>query len=517
MADQSVNGAHVAEVLADVTGCLAVGISSDDGMVRAADALVRRGVAVDVGLWVRSRGGEVYQSADSGRDPIPVESMRGWLQDTPETRGGAVSLRAVLETESGPLGLIEVQSTQSGAETARAVLPAVANSMSVWLASAELSQDLASEVAYRTREIDEHRRFTAQIIDSLPVGLYVVDRNYRIQAWNRKRETGTQGISRGAALGKEVFEVLTRQPSDMLRAEFDAVFKSGSIERMDVESLASGEPRHFRISKIPMRLNEDEVTHVITIGEDVTEWKTVHEQISQTDKLAAVGQMAAGVMHELNNPLATIGACIEALTVRMPDLAPDDQRVLDEYLQIIESELERCNAIINGLLDFSHPKSHVKQPGQINSVVEDSLFLIKHHDKFRRIKLVRRLAENLPDIHANAKQLIQVFLAIMLNAIDAMDGEGTLTVTTGPNPERDDEVLLEFSDTGLGIPREDLSKIFEPFFTTKVTGRGTGLGLSICYAVVQEHRGRIVVDSQLGTGATFRVFLPRLAPPRVGA
>ena len=140
-----------------------------------------------------------------------------------------------------------------------------------------------------------------------------------------------------------------------------------------------------------------------------------------------------------------------------------------------------------------------------------SLFLIKHHEKFRKIKLERRLGDGLPDIPANAKQLIQVFLAIMLNAIDAMDGEGTLGVKTGPNPERDDEVLVEFTDTGLGIPREDLSKIFEPFFTTKVTGRGTGLGLSICYAVVQEHRGRIVVDSQLGTGATFKVFLPKLA------
>jgi signal transduction histidine kinase len=250
---------------------------------------------------------------------------------------------------------------------------------------------------------------------------------------------------------------------------------------------------------------------VITIGEDVTEWKSIHHQIAETEKLAAVGQLAAGVMHELNNPLATIGACVEALTVRLPDLPPGDQQALDEYLRIIDSELERCNAIVDGLLDFSHPRAHAKEIEDVNPIVEGALFLIKHHDRFRGINLVRNLGKTLPKIHANQKQLIQVFLALMLNAIDSMDGEGTLTVTTSQNDERLDEVMIEFSDTGLGIPREHLNKIFEPFFTTKDTGRGSGLGLSICYGIVQEHRGRIIVYSQLGRGSTFRVYLPLAA------
>ncbi len=121
---------------------------------------------------------------------------------------------------------------------------------------------------------------------------------------------------------------------------------------------------------------------------------------------------------------------------------------------------------------------------------------------------MKTLEDGLPEIHANAKQLIQVFLALMLNAIDAMEGEGTLTVTTACNPERDDELVVSFRDTGFGIPRENLHKIFEPFFTTKDAGRGTGLGLSICYGIVQEHRGRIVADSMIGQGSVFRVFLP---------
>jgi signal transduction histidine kinase len=133
---------------------------------------------------------------------------------------------------------------------------------------------------------------------------------------------------------------------------------------------------------------------------------------------------------------------------------------------------------------------------------------VKHHDKFKRITLERDLADRLPTIQGNAEQLIQVFLSLMLNAIDAMEGMGILTVRTYPNPERSDEVVVTFADTGMGISREDIPKIFEPFFSTKLPGMGTGLGLSICYGIVQEHGGRIHVDSQLGQGSVFRVVLP---------
>jgi signal transduction histidine kinase len=213
-------------------------------------------------------------------------------------------------------------------------------------------------------------------------------------------------------------------------------------------------------------------------------------------------------MHEINNPLATIGACGEALTLRLEELPPSARAGFEEYLRIIGSELDRCQDIVDGLLDFSNPKAHVKSSTSMNGIVDDALFLIKHHDRFRRIHLVRHLAESLPTISVNSKQLIQVFLSLMINAIDSMEEAGTLTVTTGMNTDRSDEVMAEFADTGAGINREDLSKIFEPFYTTKETGRGSGLGLSICYGIVQQHRGRIVVDSQPGRGSTFRVFIP---------
>jgi signal transduction histidine kinase len=267
-----------------------------------------------------------------------------------------------------------------------------------------------------------------------------------------------------------------------------------------------------------MRLDDTEVTHVITIGEDVTEWKTVQDQISQTERLAAVGQLAAGVMHEINNPLATIGACVEVLHTRVTDLpAGAARQSINEYLQIVESELTRCQSIVDGLLDFSRPKARAKRASDVNQIVEDALFLVRYHDRFKRIRVERRLAPKLPEIQANAEQLIQAFLDLMLNAIDAMDGDGTLTISTGMNPERRDEVMVEIADTGMGIPRENVAKIFEPFFTTKAPGQGTGLGLSITYSIVAHHAGRILVDSQVGSGSTFRVLLPMESPGELDA
>ncbi|MBI3983463.1 MAG: PAS domain-containing sensor histidine kinase, partial [Gemmatimonadetes bacterium] len=207
-------------------------------------------------------------------------------------------------------------------------------------------------------------------------------------------------------------------------------------------------------------------------------------------------------------PLATIGACLEALESRREALSLGHRQIFEEYFRIMESELARCKRIVDGLLDFSRPKARAKKPVPVNQVVEDAIFLVRHHDRFKGIRLVRLLADGLPEIEANAEQLIQAFLALMLNAIDAMEGKGVLTVSTAPNPDRADEVVVAFSDTGAGITRDDLPKIFEPFFTTKLPGQGTGLGLSICYAVISEHRGRITVDSAVGRGSTFLVYLP---------
>jgi len=406
------------------------------------------------------------------------------------------------------LGALEVELASPEANLDTALLQILCDLLAPFLDAMTLSEDLAIEVASRSREIEEQRRFTSLIIDSLPVGLYVIDREYRIQVWNRKRETGTQGLRRSEVMGRRVFEVLTRQSAGQLRAEFDRVFRAGEVQQLEieVEGQSPGETRYYRISRIPMRLDGDAITHVITIGEDVTDSREVQLRILQSEKLAAVGQLAAGVMHEINNPLATIGACVAAIDARLGESADSTVR---EYLEIIDKEVDRCTRIVDGLLDFSRPKEAApKQPIAVNAMVEQTLFLLKHHQRFRRINVTRELADSPPPVLVNDEQMIQVLMALMLNGVDAMDGGGVLTVRTRQHPHRTDEVLIEVSDTGHGIPAADLPKIFEPFYTTKPPGRGTGLGLSICYGIVEQHLGRIEVDSLPGLGATFRVYLP---------
>ncbi len=504
------------EVLAEVAKVLAAGRPAEEGLAGVVSVL-RRGLALRrCRLWLRSPAGSSFIRIASPDDEtqLPGFTSSGSASVTVgphnESVPGGTLLRLPLIHEEETLGGFEVIIPQGRYERmAHDVLVVVAQMLAPVLAANELSQDLASEVALRTRELEAQRNFVARIIDSLPVGLYVIDRGYRIRAWNRKREAGTQGVSREDALGREVFEVLDRQPRELLKLEFDRVFATGEIQTVEMDSQTTGEARHYRITKIPMRLDDEDVSHVITIGEDVTAWRQAQQRLAQSEKLAAVGQLAAGVMHEINNPLATILACSEALSLRTGELPPQDRGAQEEYLRIIDTEVQRCRRIVDGLLDFSRPKqSGHRAAADINAIIEQTLFLLKHHERFKWLTIERQLEQDLPQFQADAERLVQCFMALMLNAMDAMNSRGVLTVRTRLNPQRRDEILTEFIDTGTGIRQEDLPKIFEPFFTTKPQGRGTGLGLSVAYGIVEEHRGRIEVESQVGVGTNFKVFLP---------
>jgi len=460
-------------------------------------------------LWSFTPGG-LEPIASSGVRGMTVEQVSALLAGPEPGRSGVV-VRALVADERDRVGAISFRLAMSLSAEGHVVLQVIADMLVPWLAHAERARQLEVEVALRTRQNDEQRWFIERIIDSLPVGLYVVDRQYRIQAWNRKRETGMQGVSRDEAIGRTIFEVLHRQPADSLRSEFDEVFRTGRMQTLHMESTASGDPRTFRISKIPMRLTDSGITHVIAIGEDVTEWREAQDRFAHAEKLAAIGQLAAGVMHEINNPLATIAACAESLSLRLDDVRRDGgtpPRDGDEYLRIIDNEVHRCKRIIDSLLEFSRPKAVTKAATDINEVVQHTLFLVKHHARFKKMHVETLLNDQVQRVHANREQLVQVFMALMINAVDAMDERGTITIRTRRGRGPREAVVAEVVDEGIGIPRGDASKIFEPFFTTKAPGRGTGLGLSICYGIIAEHGGRIEVDSTPGAGSTFRILLP---------
>jgi two-component system NtrC family sensor kinase len=488
--------------LAQIAASLATGEEPTEVLESVPSRIAEAVAAGGVSLWL-SEGAELRCVARDGEAPPSASAVRARLSGA--DRGDDRMLVVRLDAAHRPLGAIVLAPSPRLTPEQRAFLSTVADILAPVLRQAAYAQRLESEVIERTRQIDRERRVTERIIDSLPVGLYVVDRDYRVSVWNRKRETGMQGVSRDDALGRTIFEVLHRQPASVLRREFDDVFATGRLQIFQMESRASGELRTFRISKIPMRLDDGPVTHVITVGEDITEWREAQDRFSQAEKLAAIGTLAAGIMHEINNPLATIAACAESLELAEPD-APAPLR---DGLRLIQSEVQRCKGITDSLLDFSRPKVGDKALVDLNAVIERTLFILKHHSRFKKLTVALDLDPTLGAVVlANEEQLVQVFMALLVNAMDAMREQGTVELRTRWG-EKAQTVLAEVVDHGEGIRDADLPKIFEPFFTTTAPGRGTGLGLSVCYAIVAEHGGRIEVDSTPGEGSVFRIALPR--------
>lgn len=412
------------------------------------------------------------------------------------------------------LGTLVVHAERPFSPNEEALLAGVADLLAIAVSRDVHRRELERQISERIRELADQRAFIECIVDSLPNGLYVVDRDYRIHTWNHKRETGLQGVSRTDAVGRSIFDVLHRQPASMLKREFDEVFASGRLQQFQMESNAYGDTRTFRISKIPMRMGGGPVTHVITIGEDITDWKAAIDRTAQAEKLAALGQLAAGVMHEINNPLATIAACAESMALQQ-ELEPGAGDAPNaELLRIIDLEVQRCKKIVNGLLDFSRPKTAGREYVDLNAVVQQGLFLLQHHPRFKRVKLVTELEETAPMIvEADTDQLVQVLIALAMNALDATPDGARVTIRThvltdGTEGHPEPCATFEVADEGPGIPRALQAKVFEPFFTTKPPGQGTGLGLAICYGIVRDHGGALELVSPEGSSATFRVALP---------
>jgi two-component system, NtrC family, sensor kinase len=493
--------------LAQIAAALATGDAPTEVLGGVLARVAETARASSCSLWLmdelelrcKARVGGVPPSATAVRSRLAAAATN---VESPESEPLVV---VRLDAANHPLGALVLAPTGPLSSAERTFLGTLADILAPVLRQSAYAQRLESEVIDRTRQIDRERRVTERIIDSLPVGLYVIDREYRISVWNRKRETGMQGVSREEAIGRTIFEILHRQPASVLRREFDEVFATGRLQIFQMESTATGELRTYRLSKIPMRLDNGPVTHVITVGEDVTEWRQAQDRFSQAEKLAAIGTLAAGVMHEINNPLATIAACAESLELTHEDAAPDVQ----EGLRLIQSEVLRCKGIVDSLLDFSRPKAGDKSLTDINAAIDRTLFVLKHHTRFKKLQVKAELDRTIGAVvYANEEQLVQVFMALLINAMDAMHERGTVALRTRMSDDRA-SVLAEVVDQGEGIRRADIPKLFEPFFTTKAPGRGTGLGLSICYAIVAEHGGRIEVDSAPGEGSVFRILLPR--------
>ncbi len=233
------------------------------------------------------------------------------------------------------------------------------------------------------------------------------------------------------------------------------------------------------------------------------ELERTQNQLIFSEKLASVGRLAAGVAHEIGNPLSATLGYLELLK-RNPELGAEDRDVL----QRIEKELERIHRIIRELLDYSRPPKSEPEAVTVNQVVSSAVNLVSTQKGFPAIETALRLEHGLPAVRGSSHDLQQLLVNLILNAVDAMPKGGRLTISTAPHIVDPPGVEIRVEDTGEGIARENLRRIFDPFFTTREPGRGTGLGLSICSRIVESMAGRIEVESEPGRGSAFTVVLP---------
>jgi PAS domain S-box-containing protein len=345
--------------------------------------------------------------------------------------------------------------------------------------------------------VKEQKALTDRILESTPNAVAVVGKDRHIIMINKAFE-GTFQLAKDKIEGKEIGEIIPvpriidaisqALASNMSQYPIEFRFKIGAQEKTLIGDI------------IIMRENE-----VLAHFEDVTEEREIQGRLYLTDRLASLGEMAAGIAHELNNPLTGVVALSQLLLESgVPPEIKDD-------LEAISSEGQRAASVVRNLLSFARSHNLSAQPVEINSIIDQVLKLRAYEHRVNNIEIVTHLAPDLPEIIADRFQMQQVFLNIVLNAEQAMiesHNRGSLTVTT----ERiEGNIKISFADNGPGIPQDIINRIFDPFFTTKEVGKGTGLGLSICYGIVSKQGGRIYAESQLGQGATFIVELPIVA------
>lgn len=390
-------------------------------------------------------------------------------------------------------------------------LPATASRGIAWpdmfvnlqTAYAELTQ-AQFELEQRALELAEARDLFDQTIETLTEGLFVADQNGQVTRVNRQASELLQRPDT-AIIGQPLSSLwadpaVPTTPWRILAHSRDGRF--GPIEALLLAAHGAQVP--VSLSCAVMRDVEGKIVGVLAVARDLREMRLLQQQLIQSGKLAAVGELATGVAHELNQPLQIIRGY--AQTVQEFYQAGDviDKELLADLHKIVEGT-GRMMRIIDHLRAFARQENGQFTLVQLNTVVENALLFVAQQLRNQNIEIVTALQAALPHVRADPHQLEQVLLNLFSNARDAMPGGGQVLVRT---EGRAQHVVLQVRDSGSGIPEQVRERIFEPFFTTKAVGQGTGLGLSISYNIVKKHRGELLVASEPGQGTTFTIMLP---------
>src|SRR5690242_4685782 len=492
-----------------------LGVSSCGIMMRHEDGTLSSVASLDLpdqlvsSVRVREGEGITGRAVVEGR---PVQSADLWndprhrFSELTRQQGLRSLLAAPLRVGNRAIGAILVfrRDVHEFSAAEEELLLALADQAAIAVEHARIYERLEARVADRTRELDQQKRFVEVVLETLPLGVFVLDAELAIVRANR---AGASTLGE-APTGKPFPALLPPARAAEVEAFLRGALAGRRVETLEHEVVVSGDVHVLRLTAAPLA---GAAAHLVLLVADVTRAKQLERQMLLTERLTTAGRLAAGVAHELNNPLATIAGCAEALTARLAEGGLGERPELADfrsYLTLIEEEAFRCKEITGSLLHFVREPGDRRAPADLNTVVSKTVELLSHQARFAGGSFVTELADELPMAVINEGQCRQVFLGVASNALEAMEGRGRLTIRTRAIR---DEVEVEFEDEGPGIPEELLGRIFDPFFTTKPPGQGTGLGLAIAQGIVADHGGRIEVQSRPGKGSVFRIVMPAQA------
>jgi two-component system, NtrC family, sensor kinase len=384
------------------------------------------------------------------------------------------------------------------------VLGSLAGYIGIAIQNAQLYRRLEQKIT----EFERLKEFHENIVESIHIGIFAVDLEDRIESWNAQMEV-MYARSRGEALRQSLGTIF---PAEFME-RFDSVREEQGTHTFYKVRLAlpTGETRVANIAIAPLLKRDFTVVGRIILVDDITERIALETQLTQAEKLSSIGLLAAGVAHEVNTPLAVISSYTQMLAKQMRPLMDADARI-GPVLDKITQQTFRASQIVNGLLNFSRTGSAEFASVDVNRLLEDTLTLLDHQFKTARIRVETELDLTLPRVHGNEGKLQQVVLNLLLNARDAMHGSHDARIRIATE-QADGCVCVVVQDFGGGIEAEHLNRIFDPFFTTKTKPglgqhKGTGLGLAVSYGIMQEHAGKMHVQSEVGVGTTFRLEFP---------
>ncbi len=346
--------------------------------------------------------------------------------------------------------------------------------------------ELENRVNERTAEFISEKEKLNSIVSAIGGGIILIDKQAKI-LWANQMINDLFGMN---VIGKYCEELWGD-------CDIDSSHTKDNLETTMVSNVKGHEGKFFQITTAPVKGDDGEIHGYIRLIQDVTELKKMEEHIQHSEKLASIGRLATGIAHEIGNPLTSIFSFVQILREM------EDDGFKKESLETIYFHINRISEILKQLSGFSKMPAGEPRECKINEVIETSLNLIQYDKKTKNISIIKELSSSVPEVIADSNQLSQVFVNLILNATDAMPGGGTLTVRS---MLKENEIIIQFEDTGIGIPQKELSKIFDPFYTTKE--KGTGLGLAISYNIIKKLNGILSVESELGKGTIFTITIP---------